>query len=202
MLLYTSRGLTASNQFKVHGQLPLYGMTVSMRGGHRGGFHLWAACRECGSQWQHRRKERKDLTCESIPGTRINPGLVRAPLEGLWDITPSLVRRMHGYVPSRTKRGKLPWRWGERTSRCLAPGSLHVEGGPPSPPTWSKDQAPACPPKTSCPGGVSPCSVTPGAGGDRRGVAVHRLIPLAGPHPLTRGRVTGSVRLCWKHRFC
>ncbi|XP_051016942.1 FERM, ARHGEF and pleckstrin domain-containing protein 1 [Acomys russatus] len=28
MLLYTSRGLTASNQFKVHGQLPLYGMTV------------------------------------------------------------------------------------------------------------------------------------------------------------------------------
>lgn len=29
VLLYTSRGLTASNQFKVHGQLPLYGMTVS-----------------------------------------------------------------------------------------------------------------------------------------------------------------------------
>ncbi|KAG8525111.1 FERM, ARHGEF and pleckstrin domain-containing protein 1 [Galemys pyrenaicus] len=28
MLLYTSRGLTASNQFKVHGQLPLYGMTI------------------------------------------------------------------------------------------------------------------------------------------------------------------------------
>ncbi|XP_075806183.1 FERM, ARHGEF and pleckstrin domain-containing protein 1 isoform X2 [Microtus pennsylvanicus] len=28
VLLYTSRGLTASNQFKVHGQLPLYGMTV------------------------------------------------------------------------------------------------------------------------------------------------------------------------------
>ncbi|XP_015270583.1 PREDICTED: FERM, RhoGEF and pleckstrin domain-containing protein 1 [Gekko japonicus] len=26
VLLYTSRGLTASNQFKVHGQLPLYGM--------------------------------------------------------------------------------------------------------------------------------------------------------------------------------
>lgn len=34
VLLYTSRGLTASNQFKVHGQLPLYGMTVSMRRGH------------------------------------------------------------------------------------------------------------------------------------------------------------------------
>ncbi|XP_023978901.1 FERM, ARHGEF and pleckstrin domain-containing protein 1 isoform X2 [Physeter macrocephalus] len=28
VLLYTSRGLTASNQFKVHGQLPLYGMTM------------------------------------------------------------------------------------------------------------------------------------------------------------------------------
>ncbi|XP_072884474.1 FERM, ARHGEF and pleckstrin domain-containing protein 1 isoform X1 [Hemitrygon akajei] len=28
ILLYTSRGLTASNQFKVHGQVPLYGMTV------------------------------------------------------------------------------------------------------------------------------------------------------------------------------
>ncbi|XP_069858808.1 FERM, ARHGEF and pleckstrin domain-containing protein 1 [Dipodomys merriami] len=28
VLLYTSRGLTTSNQFKVHGQLPLYGMTV------------------------------------------------------------------------------------------------------------------------------------------------------------------------------
>ncbi|XP_023477518.2 FERM, ARHGEF and pleckstrin domain-containing protein 1 isoform X1 [Equus caballus] len=28
ILLYTSRGLTASNQFKVHGQLPLYGMTI------------------------------------------------------------------------------------------------------------------------------------------------------------------------------
>uniref|UniRef100_A0A9J8C3U5 FERM, ARHGEF and pleckstrin domain-containing protein 1 n=1 Tax=Cyprinus carpio carpio TaxID=630221 RepID=A0A9J8C3U5_CYPCA len=28
VLMYTSRGLTASNQFKVHGQLPLYGMTV------------------------------------------------------------------------------------------------------------------------------------------------------------------------------
>ncbi|KTF80119.1 hypothetical protein cypCar_00036811 [Cyprinus carpio] len=26
--MYTSRGLTASNQFKVHGQLPLYGMTI------------------------------------------------------------------------------------------------------------------------------------------------------------------------------
>ncbi|XP_054979626.1 FERM, ARHGEF and pleckstrin domain-containing protein 1 isoform X2 [Sorex araneus] len=28
VLLYTSRGLTAWNQFKVHGQLPLYGMTL------------------------------------------------------------------------------------------------------------------------------------------------------------------------------
>ncbi|KAM9031035.1 FERM, ARHGEF and pleckstrin domain-containing protein 1 isoform X2 [Sarcophilus harrisii] len=28
VLLYTSRGLTATNQFKVHGQLPLYGMTI------------------------------------------------------------------------------------------------------------------------------------------------------------------------------
>ncbi|XP_037656418.1 FERM, ARHGEF and pleckstrin domain-containing protein 1 [Choloepus didactylus] len=28
VLLYTSRGLTASNQFKVHGQLPLHGMTI------------------------------------------------------------------------------------------------------------------------------------------------------------------------------
>uniref|UniRef100_A0A8C3TIK8 FERM, ARHGEF and pleckstrin domain-containing protein 1 n=1 Tax=Chelydra serpentina TaxID=8475 RepID=A0A8C3TIK8_CHESE len=28
VLLYTSRGLTTSNQFKVHGQLPLYGMTI------------------------------------------------------------------------------------------------------------------------------------------------------------------------------
>lgn len=28
VLLYTSRGLTACNQFKVHGQLPLYGMTL------------------------------------------------------------------------------------------------------------------------------------------------------------------------------
>uniref|UniRef100_A0A3P8V2I7 FERM, ARHGEF and pleckstrin domain-containing protein 1 n=1 Tax=Cynoglossus semilaevis TaxID=244447 RepID=A0A3P8V2I7_CYNSE len=27
-LVYTSRGMTASNQFKVHGQLPLYGMTI------------------------------------------------------------------------------------------------------------------------------------------------------------------------------
>ncbi|XP_067438741.1 FERM, ARHGEF and pleckstrin domain-containing protein 1-like isoform X1 [Thunnus thynnus] len=27
-LLYTSRGMTPSNQFKVHGQLPLYGMTI------------------------------------------------------------------------------------------------------------------------------------------------------------------------------
>ncbi|KAJ8389772.1 hypothetical protein AAFF_G00114780 [Aldrovandia affinis] len=28
VLLYTSRGMTAANQFKVHGQLPLYGMTI------------------------------------------------------------------------------------------------------------------------------------------------------------------------------
>ncbi|XP_043927242.1 FERM, ARHGEF and pleckstrin domain-containing protein 1 isoform X1 [Protopterus annectens] len=28
VLLYTSRGLTASNQFKIHGQLPLFGMTI------------------------------------------------------------------------------------------------------------------------------------------------------------------------------
>uniref|UniRef100_UPI00398E9AAE FERM, ARHGEF and pleckstrin domain-containing protein 2 isoform X3 n=1 Tax=Pristiophorus japonicus TaxID=55135 RepID=UPI00398E9AAE len=28
MLLYTSKGVTASNQFKVHGQLPLYGMII------------------------------------------------------------------------------------------------------------------------------------------------------------------------------
>uniref|UniRef100_A0A3B3ZLD7 FERM, ARHGEF and pleckstrin domain-containing protein 1 n=1 Tax=Periophthalmus magnuspinnatus TaxID=409849 RepID=A0A3B3ZLD7_9GOBI len=27
-LVYTSRGMTAANQFKVHGQLPLYGMTI------------------------------------------------------------------------------------------------------------------------------------------------------------------------------
>lgn len=30
VLMYTSRGMTASNQFKIHGQLPLYGMTVSL----------------------------------------------------------------------------------------------------------------------------------------------------------------------------
>uniref|UniRef100_A0AAZ3R0F4 FERM, ARHGEF and pleckstrin domain-containing protein 1 n=1 Tax=Oncorhynchus tshawytscha TaxID=74940 RepID=A0AAZ3R0F4_ONCTS len=30
-LVYTSRGMTADNQFKVHGQLPLYGMTVRIR---------------------------------------------------------------------------------------------------------------------------------------------------------------------------
>ncbi|XP_033864830.3 FERM, ARHGEF and pleckstrin domain-containing protein 1-like isoform X1 [Acipenser ruthenus] len=29
VLLYTSRGMTASNQFKVHGQLQLYGMTIT-----------------------------------------------------------------------------------------------------------------------------------------------------------------------------
>ncbi|KAG9335548.1 hypothetical protein JZ751_004451 [Albula glossodonta] len=29
VLMYTSRGMTAANQFKVHGQLPLYGMTRS-----------------------------------------------------------------------------------------------------------------------------------------------------------------------------
>uniref|UniRef100_A0A673MQ81 FERM, ARHGEF and pleckstrin domain-containing protein 1 n=1 Tax=Sinocyclocheilus rhinocerous TaxID=307959 RepID=A0A673MQ81_9TELE len=28
VLMYTSRGMTASNQFKMHGQLPLYGMTI------------------------------------------------------------------------------------------------------------------------------------------------------------------------------
>lgn len=28
VLMYTSRGMTASNQFKIHGQLPLYGMTI------------------------------------------------------------------------------------------------------------------------------------------------------------------------------
>lgn len=42
VLLYTSRGLTACNQFKVHGQLPLYGMTVSSWAGHRGVRTLWA----------------------------------------------------------------------------------------------------------------------------------------------------------------
>uniref|UniRef100_A0AAX7VR00 FERM, ARHGEF and pleckstrin domain-containing protein 1 n=1 Tax=Astatotilapia calliptera TaxID=8154 RepID=A0AAX7VR00_ASTCA len=31
VILYTSRGMTATNQFKVHGQLPLHGMTVSIR---------------------------------------------------------------------------------------------------------------------------------------------------------------------------
>lgn len=30
MLLYTSKGVTATNQFKVHGQLPLHGMIVSI----------------------------------------------------------------------------------------------------------------------------------------------------------------------------
>lgn len=29
VILYTSRGMTPTNQFKVHGQLPLHGMTVS-----------------------------------------------------------------------------------------------------------------------------------------------------------------------------
>lgn len=29
VILYTSRGMTATNQFKVHGQLLLHGMTVS-----------------------------------------------------------------------------------------------------------------------------------------------------------------------------
>ena len=29
MLLYSSKGVTATNQFKVHGQLPLHGMIVS-----------------------------------------------------------------------------------------------------------------------------------------------------------------------------
>ncbi|XP_057187076.1 FERM, ARHGEF and pleckstrin domain-containing protein 1 isoform X1 [Triplophysa rosa] len=28
VLMYTSRGMTSSNQFKIHGQLPLYGMTI------------------------------------------------------------------------------------------------------------------------------------------------------------------------------
>ncbi|XP_057389219.1 FERM, ARHGEF and pleckstrin domain-containing protein 1 isoform X2 [Balaenoptera acutorostrata] len=36
VLLYTSRGLTASNQFKVHGQLPLYGMTMEESEGEWG----------------------------------------------------------------------------------------------------------------------------------------------------------------------
>lgn len=31
MLLYTSKGVTATNQFKVHGQLPLHGMIVSIQ---------------------------------------------------------------------------------------------------------------------------------------------------------------------------
>lgn len=31
-LVYTSRGMTSSNQFKVHGQLPLYGLTVCDHG--------------------------------------------------------------------------------------------------------------------------------------------------------------------------
>uniref|UniRef100_A0AAX7V8D9 FERM, ARHGEF and pleckstrin domain-containing protein 2 n=1 Tax=Astatotilapia calliptera TaxID=8154 RepID=A0AAX7V8D9_ASTCA len=31
MLLYTSKGVTATNQFKVHGQLPLHGMIVSLQ---------------------------------------------------------------------------------------------------------------------------------------------------------------------------
>lgn len=31
MLLYTSKGVTATNQFKVHGQLPLHGMLVSIQ---------------------------------------------------------------------------------------------------------------------------------------------------------------------------
>jgi len=29
MLLYTSKGVTGTNQFKVHGHLPLHGMLVS-----------------------------------------------------------------------------------------------------------------------------------------------------------------------------
>lgn len=33
-LVYTSRGMTPSNQFKVHGQLPLYGMTVHNQNTH------------------------------------------------------------------------------------------------------------------------------------------------------------------------
>uniref|UniRef100_A0A668AD70 FERM, ARHGEF and pleckstrin domain-containing protein 1 n=1 Tax=Myripristis murdjan TaxID=586833 RepID=A0A668AD70_9TELE len=37
VILYTSRGMTATNQFKVHGQLPLHGMTVSA---------TWAPCRD------------------------------------------------------------------------------------------------------------------------------------------------------------
>ncbi|XP_045074133.1 FERM, ARHGEF and pleckstrin domain-containing protein 1 [Coregonus clupeaformis] len=32
VLLYTSRGMTASNQFKVHGQLPLHGLTIQESG--------------------------------------------------------------------------------------------------------------------------------------------------------------------------
>lgn len=41
-LVYTSRGMTPSNQFKVHGQLPLYGMTVCT---HRvGGWQVLGKC--------------------------------------------------------------------------------------------------------------------------------------------------------------
>ena len=34
VILYTSRGMTPTNQFKVHGQLPLHGMTVSFGVSH------------------------------------------------------------------------------------------------------------------------------------------------------------------------
>uniref|UniRef100_A0AAX7U2Y0 FERM, ARHGEF and pleckstrin domain-containing protein 1 n=1 Tax=Astatotilapia calliptera TaxID=8154 RepID=A0AAX7U2Y0_ASTCA len=39
-LVYTSRGMTPSNQFKVHGQLPLYGMTVHNQNTHTHKTHL------------------------------------------------------------------------------------------------------------------------------------------------------------------
>uniref|UniRef100_A0AAQ5XHB1 FERM, ARHGEF and pleckstrin domain-containing protein 1 n=1 Tax=Amphiprion ocellaris TaxID=80972 RepID=A0AAQ5XHB1_AMPOC len=57
-LVYTSRGMTPSNQFKVHGQLPLFGMTVQNHrhffatlSGNKGFFILVCSCASEMERW-------------------------------------------------------------------------------------------------------------------------------------------------------
>uniref|UniRef100_A0A667XSY9 FERM, ARHGEF and pleckstrin domain-containing protein 1 n=1 Tax=Myripristis murdjan TaxID=586833 RepID=A0A667XSY9_9TELE len=58
-LVYTSRGMTPSNQFKVHGQLPLYGMTVSSQ------IFLFGDCPHCTATMRLTETSLKFVFCAS-----------------------------------------------------------------------------------------------------------------------------------------
>uniref|UniRef100_A0AAR2LJT2 FERM, ARHGEF and pleckstrin domain-containing protein 2 n=1 Tax=Pygocentrus nattereri TaxID=42514 RepID=A0AAR2LJT2_PYGNA len=61
MLLYTSKGVTATNQFKVHGQLPLHGMIVSIELSSKVEMNKWIEDLNMAIDMSKKSQEKSDL---------------------------------------------------------------------------------------------------------------------------------------------